>query len=146
MRIQDMVGFRLVAALMCIWLAGCSDPGNTVAMAEQTADKFYQAVKSEDFEKAAGYFEDTPSDPRGRWLAQLRENNAKLGALQGYKIVDREVDTVYSGTRYVFVYRTNYSKSTARETLILFDGVSTFGGGDKNTMVIQGLVVKAPGL
>ena len=56
--------------------------------------------------------------------------------------MDKEVDTVYSGTRYIFVYQTRYTKSAAQETLILFDGVSTFGGGNKNTMEIQGLVVK----
>jgi hypothetical protein len=146
MRIQDIASPRVMVALLCVCLLGCSDPSNTVGMAEQVADKFYQAIKSNDFEKAAAYFQDTPSDPRGRWLAELRENHNKLGALQSYKLVDKEVDTVYSGTRYVFVYQTKYTKYAARETLILFDGVSTFEGQDKNGMQIQGLVVKSSGL
>ena len=146
MRVRDIVCCRLVVLLLCAWLAGCSDPGNTMGMAEQLADNFYQAVKSKDFDKAAAYFQDSPSDPRGRWLAELRENNSKLGSLEDYKLVDKEVDTVYSGTRYIFVYQTQYSKYPARETLILFDGVSTFGGGDKNVMAIQGMVVKSKGL
>lgn len=146
MRIRDIVGYPVAVTLLCVWLVGCSDPGNTVGMAEQLADNFYQAVKSKDFDKAAAYFQDSPSDPRGRWLAELRENNSKLGSLEDYKLVDKEVDTVYSGTRYIFVYQTQYSKYPARETLILFDGVSTFGGGDKNVMAIQGMVVKSKGL
>ena len=146
MRIREMMGYRVAAALLSVWLGGCSNPGNTVGMAQQLADNFYQAVKSQDFEKAAAYFQDSPSDPRGRWLAELRDNNKKLGSLESYKLVDKEVDTVYSGTRYIFVYLTKYSKHTARETLILFDGVSTFGGDDKNVMTIQGMVVKSQGL
>ena len=146
MRVRVIVCCRLVVSLLCAWLVGCSDPGNTMGMAEQLADNFYQAVKSKDFDKAATYFQDSPSDPRGRWLAELRENNNKLGTLESYKLVDKEVDTVYSGTRYVLVYQTKYAKYPARETLILFDGVSTFGGGDKNVMAIQGMVVKSKGL
>lgn len=145
MRIQNIVGYRVVAPLLCALLVSCSDPGNTLKMANQVADNFYQAVKSQDFEKAAGYFQDSPNDPRGRWLAELRQNNSKLGDLQSYRLVDKEVDTVYSGTRYILVYQTKYSKQTARETLILFDGVSTFGGGSKNAMEIQGMVVKPQG-
>jgi hypothetical protein len=146
MQIQDIVCNRVVATLLCAWLVGCSDPGNSLSMAEQLADNFYQAVQSQDFEKAATYFQDSPSDPRGRWLAELRQYNTKLGTLQSYKLVDKEVDTVYSGTRYIFVYQTKYSKYPARETLILFDGVSTFGGGTQNAMEIQGMVVKSQGL
>ena len=142
MRIQNIVGYRLVACVLSVWLAGCSDPGNSMTVARQVADNFFQAVKIKDFEKAASYFQDSPSDPRGRWLAELREYNGKLGDLEAYKLVDKEVDTVYSGTRYIFVFQTRYTKSAAQETLILFDGVSTFGGGNKNTMEIQGLVVK----
>ena len=142
MRIQVSAGCRTAATLLCVWLAACSNPGNTMVTAEKVADNFFQAVKSKDFEKAASLFQDSPSDPRGKWLAELRDNSGKLGDLQSYKLVDKEVDTVYSGTRYIFVYQTLYSKSRARETLILFDGVSTFGGGNKNTMEIQGLVVK----
>lgn len=145
MRIQFSVS-RLAATLVCVWLAACSDPGNTLSMAEQQADKFFQAVKNKDFEQAAAYFQDTPNDPRGRWLAELRENNSKLGELESYKLVDKEVDTVYSGTRYILVYRIQYSKHPARQTLILFHGVSTFDGGTDKGMEIQGMVVKSSGL
>lgn len=146
MRIQDIVNNWVAAALVCAWLAACSDSGNTLGMAEQVADNFYRAVKSQDFEKAAAYFQDSPGDPRGKWLEELRANNSKFGILESYKLVDKEVDTVYSGTRYIFVYQTKYSKYPARETLILFDGVATFGGGNKNAMAIQGMVVKSQGL
>ena len=146
MRIQDIMNHRVVITLLCACLVACADPGNTVNKAYQVADNFFKAVKSKDFEKAASYFENTPNDPRGKWLEELRLNNSKLGDLQSYKLVDKEIDTVYSGTRYIFVYQTKYSKYRARETLILFDGVSTFGGGKPNSMAIQGMVVKSPGL
>ena len=146
MQIQDIVSKHVVTTLLCVCLVACSNPGNTVSKAEEVADNFYQALKNKDFEKAAAYFQDSPSDPRGTWLAELRQYNSKLGTLESYKLVDKEVDTVYSGTRYIFVYQTKYSKYPARETLVLFNGVSTFGGENDNTMEIQGMVVKSQGL
>jgi hypothetical protein len=143
MRIQDIIR-RVVVTLLCALVVACSDSGNTLGKAEQVSEQFFQAVKSKDFEKAAAYFQDSPSDPRGKWLEELRLNNTKLGDLESYKMVDKEVDTVYSGTRYIFVYETKYSKHPARETLILFHGVSTFSGGNADVMEIQGMVVKSP--
>ena len=142
MHIKQVV--RLWAGILMVGgsLVACSDPGNTLGKAEQLADNFFQAVKNKDFEQAAAYFQDSPSDPRGRWLAELRENNAKLGDLESYKLVDKEVDTVYSGTRYILVYYAKYANLSARETLILFNGVSTFSGDDNKGMQIQGMVVK----
>jgi hypothetical protein len=142
MRIQNTLHYRVAVPLLCTLLMSCSNPDNTLPMAEKVAGNFYQAVKNKDFEKAASYFQDTPNDPRGRWLAELRLNNEKLGGLESYKLVDKEVDTVYSGTRYILVYRTKYAKRTARETLILFTGVSTFSGDNTKGMELQGMVVK----
>jgi len=146
MRIKDLANNRAAAVLLCSMLLGCSDPGNTTGMAEHMADEYYQAVKNKDFDKAAGLFLDSPGAPRAKWLEQLRDYNAKLGDLQDYKLIDKEVDTVYSGSRYVFRYITTYAKSPATETLILFDGVSNYAEGSANKMQIQGVVVKAKGL
>ena len=146
MRIKDLANYRAAAVLLCSMLLGCSDPGNTTGMAEHMADEYYQAVKNKDFDKAAGLFLDSPGEPRAKWLEQLRDYNSKLGDLQDYKLIDKEVDTVYSGSRYIFRYVTTYSKSPATETLILFDGVSNYAEGSANKMQIQGVVVKAKGL
>jgi hypothetical protein len=113
-----------------------------LGMAEHQAEQFFQAVKGKEFDKAAAYFQDTPSDPRGRWAAELRENNNNLGDLESYRLVDKEVDTVYSGTRYILVYYAKYAKKPMRETLILFNGVSTFSGENNKDILIQGMVVK----
>ena len=145
MRILEMAKMPLAPALFCAMLLGCSDPGNTTGMAEHMADEYYQAVKNKDFDKAAGMFLDSPGEPRAKWLEQLRDYNAKLGDLQDYKLIDKEVDTVYSGSRYIFRYVTTYSKSSATETLVLFDGVSNYGGANGNVMQIQGMVIKPKG-
>ncbi len=128
--------------LLCALLMSCSNPNNTLTSAKKVADNFYQAVKENDFKKAASYFQDTPNDPRGRWLDELSRNQKTLGNLESYKLVDKEVDTVYSGTRYILVYRTKYAKREASETLIAFIGVSTFSGGDTKGIELQGMVVK----
>jgi major membrane immunogen (membrane-anchored lipoprotein) len=146
MRIKDIVSYRAGVALLCALLMGCSDPGDTVDRAQQVADGYYQALKNKDFEKAAGYFMNTKVEPRSQWLEQLRDYNNKLGDLQSHELIDKVVSTVYSGTRYTLRYKTKYSKFPANETLILFDGVSTFGGGNGNVLQIESLIIRSKGL
>jgi hypothetical protein len=130
----------------CAMLAGCSDPGNTMAHAEQLATGYYQALQNKDFEKAAGFFFDQADAPRQQWLDQIREYNSKLGDLQSYKLMNETVNTVYSGTRYILRYRTQYSKSPAMETLVLFDRVSDLGGNRPMGLGIENLLIKSKGL
>ena len=130
MRIKHIVSYRVGAALLCVLLLGCSNPSDTANMAEQVADDYYQALKNKDFEKAAGYFMNTRAEPRTYWLDEIRDNDGKLGELQSYKLVNKVVNTVYSGTRYTLRFNNHYAKGITYETLILFDGVSSFGGGD----------------
>jgi len=146
MRIKDIGIYPAVAALLCAVLVGCGDPGDTVNMAEQVAGSYYQALKNKDFEKAAGFFKDTNSKPRAQWHDQLQEYNSKLGELQSYQLVDKVVNTVYSGTLYTLRYKTKYSKFSATETLILFEGVSGFGGGNGNVMQLESLIIQSKGL
>ena len=145
MRINDIVRYRAAAALLCLLLVGCSDPGNTVDMAQQVADGYYQALKNKDFEKAAGYFMNTKAEPRAQWLDELRDYHSKLGDLQSFELVGKVVNTVYSGTRYTLHYKTQYSKFPATETLILFDGVSSFGG-NANVVQLESLIIRSKGL
>jgi len=128
MRIKDIVSCRAGAALLCVVLLGCSNSANdTMNMAEQVADGYYQALKNKDFEKAAGYFMDTRAEPRAYWLDEIRGNSDKLGELKSYKLVNKQVNTVYSGSRYTLRFNNHYDKGITYETLILFDGVATFG-------------------
>jgi len=112
-----------VAAIFMLCLAGCAQE-SSVQEATQTADGFFQAVKSRDFDKAGEFFVDSPTQPRQLWVDQLRENNARLGDLESYALVSKLVNTVYSGARYTLKYKVKYSKHEAFETLILFGGVS----------------------
>ena len=144
MRIKDLASYRAVALLLCAMLWGCSEPPNTSGMAEQVADNYYQSLKNKDFDKAAAEFADTPGEPRAKWRDQLRDYNSKLGDLQSYQFLGKEVDTVFTGTRYILRYKTQYSKFPATEMLIVFEGVSSYGG--ENGMQIQGVIVKSKGL
>lgn len=137
-RIGTLAGSLMVAGSM---LSGCSDPGNSMAHAEQVGAGYYQALQNKDFEKASGFFLDKTDAPQAQWLVEIRDNNAKLGDLRSYKLLDESANTVYSGTRYILRYRTEYSKSRAMETLVLFDRVSGIAG-DSNGLGIENLVIK----
>lgn len=143
MQIKDIMSYRAVVVLLCLILPGCgSDQGNTVSMAEQLADAYFQAIKNKDFDGAANYFMDTSTVPRAQWLDQLRDYHDSLGDLESYQLVDKIVNTVYSGTRYSLQFKTKYTKAEAHETLILFDGVSSFGDSP-NVLQIEGLVIRS---
>ena len=133
-------------ALLCMALLGCDSPPQPVGMAEQAADQYYQALKSKDFDKAASYFLDTPGEPTDKWLQQLRDYNGKLGDLQGYHLVDKAVNTVYSGTRYTLIFNTKYSKYSATETLSFFDGIAAYGKKGGNGMKIEGMSIESKGI
>jgi len=148
MQIKVIMSRGLGLGLLCLSLLGCSsDEGNSTNMAEQVGTGYYQALKNNNFDKAADFFMDTKNKPRAMWLDQIKENHQKLGDLKSFKLVGHVVNTVYSGTRYTLKYRTQYSKADAYETLILFDGVSTFGGGKGgNILLIESMLIRSKGL
>lgn len=142
MRIKNIAG-QLALLVLCLTTTACSDPGNSVKQADAVADSYYQALKNKNFDKAASLFMDTKAAPRAQWLDEIRSNHDKLGDLQSFQAVGQPiVNTVYSGTRYTLHYKTQYANATAHETLILFDGVSTFSGGNGNVLLIESLIIR----
>lgn len=116
-------GWMGLSWVCLLLISGCSKT-STVESAMHTMDAFFQAVKSQNFEQAGGFFLDSATQSRQQWVDQLQEYQDKLGDLQSYTLQNKIINTVYSGTRYTLTYKVKYSKHDAVETFILFEGVS----------------------
>jgi hypothetical protein len=113
-------------------LGGCDMGGGSVGMggspvedAEKVAARFFEAVKTRDYAKAAGLFIDAESGARA--VDQLQLNLTALGDLQSYELRGTTVNTVFSGRRFTLKYVTKYTGFGATERLIMFEGVSEPG-------------------
>jgi hypothetical protein len=145
MQIKDITHYRMMAGVLCVLLMGCgSDPGDTMNKAEQVADGYFQALKSKDLEKAAGFFIETRSVPRAQRLDELRDYNSKLGELQSYQLVNEEMDSGTTVNRYTLRYKTQYTKASAYETLVVFIPDIPFVASH-NHMQIGNLIIQSKG-
>lgn len=111
-----------VICLCVLFLPGC-ETGSPVSDAEAVAEKYYQALKNQDFEGAAGFFI-AGERSRGQWQQELEGYHGKLGDLQEAKLTNSLVNTVFSGRRYILTYSVKYANFPATETLIMFEPVS----------------------
>lgn len=108
------------AALVLATLVACSTETPSIPP-NQLASQFYDAIIHKDFKKAVSYY--GGERPAEAHIQELQELEGKLGDLQSYKLQDSEVNTVFSGTRYILTYRLQYANAKITELLILFQSV-----------------------
>jgi len=116
----NMINKTIWTVLVIIALAGCSTETPSIPP-DQLASEFYNAIINKDFKTAVSlYGGDRPAEAH---IQELQELQDKLGDLQSYKLQNTEVNTVFSGTRYIFTYRLQYAKARITELLIMFQSV-----------------------
>ena len=116
----DMFNKTIWMVLVIVTLAGCSTETPGIPP-DQLASEFYNAIINKDFATAVSmYGGDRPAEAH---IQELQELESKLGDLQSYKLQDTEVNTIYSGTRYIFTYRLQYANTALTENLIMFQSV-----------------------
>ncbi|HHM04615.1 MAG TPA: hypothetical protein ENJ19_02585 [Gammaproteobacteria bacterium] len=117
-------GFLTAGLVMTLLAAAACSGGPDMGMAQRLVAQYYAAIKAQDFDGAAQMFAETHNQPRAMWAEELKDYHKKLGDLEKYRIADTVVNTVFSGTRYIFKVKTTYSKHPATETVVLFESVS----------------------
>ena len=60
-------------------------------------------------------------------LIYLKHVNGVLGDLKKIKLKHKDISTVFSGRRFVFVFTNQYEKGLAKETVIFFKHISKPG-------------------
>lgn len=115
----------ILILLVSIATSGCGISSDKAA-AENVAAKFFEAVRSKDFDTAITFY--SPKffelNPNVDWLKVLKGVNNKLGDLETYKLVGWHINRYHgiteNGTYCELKYEVSYSKYPATETLTLF--------------------------
>lgn len=114
--------YALVIIVALPLAAGCG-PGAKRNKAEETIEKYYAAVKKQDYEKTTAYFASDyfKRNAKRDWIKQLTLVNKNMGALKSYersewKILKKQ-DSDGVVRKYVALqYKVQYEEATATET------------------------------
>jgi len=119
--LQKTITYKIIWTVLAMFmLMACSQEAPGIAP-EQLASRFYDAIINKDFNTAVSFY--GPEMPAETHLKELQQLQMTLGDLQSYKLQDTIVNTVFSGTRYIYTYRLQYTTATAKEMLVMFNSV-----------------------
>lgn len=95
--------------------------------AQEVVRKFQAAFNAGNHDAALMLYGDEFFQLRSResWLAQLRQMREKLGELQSSQLSESQINTVYSGRQFLFVFVNKYSLGNATETMVLLQPVDS---------------------
>lgn len=102
-------------------LAACGAPQATGDQARQVVEQFYAALKAADYTGAAGHMDPNffQREPQDVWIASMKNVAAKLGPLQEMKLKESQINTIYSGRQFLYIFINRYEKGNATETVVL---------------------------
>lgn len=114
--------FFLSMVMGCVsLLAACSAPQATGDQARQVVEQFYAALKAADYAGAAGHMDPNffQREPQEVWIASMKNIADKLGPLQEMKLKESQINTIYSGRQFLYIFINRYEKGNATETVVL---------------------------
>jgi len=124
-------------------LTGCTQEADE-AQVLPLAEAFFTTIKEKNFEQSLTFYTQDFFNlkSKAQWLDYLKDVNAKLGNLEGIKIRRQQVNTIFSGRRFIFEFSNRYTNGLATETVIFFQKV-----GDEKIKIQMHKIVskKLPG-
>jgi len=120
--------FAATAIMLLVLLAGCTKETSSESV-EEIATQYYDSIQKKDYDKALSFYADDffTLEPAAAWLNYLKHVNDTLGNLKKVKLKRKNVSTIFSGRRFVFVFSNQYEKGLAEETVIFFKHTSKPG-------------------
>lgn len=118
----------VVFGLLAFVLSGaCSMQQASGEQAQDIVRKFQAAFNAGDFSLAMSFYGDEFFQVRTRdgWEAQLRQMREKLGKVEASRLSETQINTVYSGRQFLFVFENKYDRGTASETMVLLQPVDS---------------------
>ncbi len=89
---------------------GCGEKNNTQQQADAKAEQYLNLIKEEKLQQAATLFGPKLKENA---LVSLQSRSKKLGRMIAYKLISKEINTVYSGKYFIYEFTSEYEKYTA---------------------------------
>lgn len=107
--------------LVLPWLAACSMQQASSDQALEVVKQFQSALSAGRYDEAMAAYGDEFFQTRSResWQQQLRQITDKLGSLQSSELSEQQINTVYSGRQFLFIFVNKYANGYATETMVL---------------------------
>jgi len=119
--------YALIAALISlVLLLGCSKEVSEVHVAP-LIDEYMATLKAKDYEKLLSFYRDDFFNVQspGEWIDYLKRIRGTLGEIISVKQKQKQVNTVFSGRRFIYEYSVKYEKGYAKETIMFFQEVTS---------------------
>lgn len=116
--------FGLLAAVL---FGACSMQQATGEEAQDVVRKFQAAFNAENYNLAMTLYGEEFFQVRSRddWEAKLRQAREKLGELETSRLSETQINTVYSGRQFLFVFENKYRNGNTSETMVLLQPVDS---------------------
>ena len=121
MRARVGVGLLVVLAL----LSACAEDHASGNKALAIAQSFFERIRDGDIDGALTYYDPSffEARPLATWRDYLTQVRAKLGGLKKISLSESQINTIYSGRQYFYVFVNNYEGGNATETITMMQPV-----------------------
>jgi len=110
-------------------LGACSMQQASSEQALEVVKQLQAALSAERYEDAMAFYSEEFFQIRSResWRQYLQQVREKLGQLQSSELSEQQINTVYSGRQFLFVFINKYINGYATETMVLLQPVDSPG-------------------
>ncbi len=132
LKINDYVGLKavkiFVTVLLLFVVAGCTKEASEEEVSP-LMDEYIEALKAKDFEKLLTFYHPEFFNMRSEqeWIDYLLHVREVLGDIEGVKLKQKQVNTVFSGRRFIYEYSVKYERGYAKEVIMFVQKIGTEG-------------------
>lgn len=125
---NKVIGWQWVVAMVLVMalLAGCTEEASEEQVAPMV-EEYFATLEAKDYDKLLTFYHDDffNLQTKQEWLDHLNFVRATLGEIQNIKLKQKQVNTVFSGRRFIYEYSLKYEKGFAKETVMFFQEINT---------------------
>ena len=117
----------LMLAFAVAGLNGCSTQSTDGEAESNAFDEYYEAIRAKNYNALEQHLGEDFYNRYSleEWKNHLTRVNEVLGDLESYKIKNRAISTIYSGTRVTFQISAKYANGFAQEIIVMFKEINS---------------------
>lgn len=118
--------FAAVMLSLMLGLGGCSKEVSEDRVSP-LVDEYMETFKAKDYEKLLTFYRPDFFNLQNstEWVDHLKSIHNTLGEIQNVKQKQKQVNTVFSGRRFIYEYSVKYEKGYTKDTVMFFQEVTS---------------------